>query len=136
MSEKVKRPITGRASIQVLRVPKRLLTLNEYIDIERGNRYAAAKAKKGQEMIIASYIKAQKIEPVTRPVILEYTWTMKTKRMDKDNISFAQKFIQDALVKTGILPNDGWNDIVGFSHSFVHSKSILHDHVAVRIIEQ
>ena len=30
---------------------------------------------------------------------------------DRDNIAFAKKFINDALVACGVLPNDGWRNI-------------------------
>ena len=36
----------------------------------------------------------------------------------KDNIAFAKKFIQDALVETGVLRNDGWSEIEGFTDNF------------------
>lgn len=36
-----------------------------------------------------------------------------------DNISsFGRKVIQDALVKAGVLRNDGWKEIRGFSDRF------------------
>lgn len=52
------------------------------------------------------------------PVTILYKWIEPNKKRDKDNICFAQKFIQDALVKKGVIPNDGWNEIKGFVHTF------------------
>ena len=42
---------------------------------------------------------------------IEYTWYEADRRRDKDNIAFAKKFINDALVECGVLPNDGWRNI-------------------------
>jgi len=55
---------------------------------------------------------------VTGPVIMHYTWYERTKRRDKDNIAFAKKFVQDALVKAGVLQGDGWAYIQGFTDNF------------------
>ena len=53
------------------------------------------------------------------PVYIKYTFYEKTKRRDLDNIAgFAHKVIQDALVAQGILKNDGWANIRGFSDEF------------------
>lgn len=42
---------------------------------------------------------------------------------DLDNISsFGRKVIQDALVKTKVLQNDGWSNIIGFCDSFSVDK--------------
>ena len=56
---------------------------------------------------------------IDRPVFIYYRFYEKNKRRDLDNISgFAHKVIQDALVKNGILENDGWANITGFDDSF------------------
>lgn len=49
----------------------------------------------------------------------EHTWYERDRRRDKDNISsFGRKVIQDGLVKAGVLANDGWAQIAGFSDEF------------------
>lgn len=56
---------------------------------------------------------------IDKPVYMEYTWYEKNKRRDLDNISsFGRKVIQDSLVHTHVLKNDGWKEIVGFSDTF------------------
>ena len=56
---------------------------------------------------------------IEKPVFMEYRWYEKNRRRDLDNISsFGRKVIQDALVQTRVLVNDGWNEIVGFSDQF------------------
>ena len=54
---------------------------------------------------------------------MRYLWVEKNRRRDKDNISsFGRKVIQDALVKMGVLRNDGWENIEGFSDNFAVDK--------------
>lgn len=54
---------------------------------------------------------------------MKYKWFEKDRRRDLDNISsFGRKVIQDALVKTRVLENDGWRHIVGFSDEFYIDK--------------
>ena len=55
---------------------------------------------------------------VQRPVAMRYLWVEKNKRRDKDNIAFAKKFIQDALVKEKVLENDGWTQIERWTDAF------------------
>ncbi|GHU57537.1 hypothetical protein AGMMS49975_23280 [Clostridia bacterium] len=67
------------------------------------------------------------------PVTLDYLWVEKNRKRDKDNIAFAHKFIQDALVKSGKLINDGWAGVAGFSHRFTLDKK--YPRVEVEITE-
>lgn len=97
----------------------RLPSLNEYINAERSSKYAAAGLKKSTEMIIAYHIPAaMRRIMIKNPVHIAYTWIEPDKRRDKDNIAFGKKFIQDALVKAGVLSNDGWKQITGFTDDF------------------
>lgn len=60
---------------------------------------------------------------IEKPVFMEYTWIEPSRRRDKDNISsFGRKVIQDALVSTGVLKDDGWKYVVGFSDRFEVDK--------------
>lgn len=99
-------------------IPSSLPTLNEYINAERTNRYKAAEMKRTAEKLLMWHIKMQGIVKMTKPVRIEYKWIMPDRKKDKDNIAFAKKFIQDALVKMKVLANDGWNNIDGFTDAF------------------
>jgi len=124
--------ITGFGNVQFLHIDFVLPTLNEYINAERSNRYASAKMKKIAEKMIGLFIARSKLIPAISPVMMNYYWRVKNRRKDKDNIAFGMKFIQDALVKNGILKNDGWNDIANFSHIFILDKD---EGVSVEIAE-
>jgi len=102
-----------------LTIPYILPGLNEYIGIERQNKYAAAQVKKNIESGIIFLIKQQLPQlSIKEPIVIDYTWIEPNKRRDKDNIAFAKKFIQDALVKAGVLNNDGWDFVADFSDKF------------------
>lgn len=58
----------------------------------------------------------------TEPVNFVYEWHEKNCMRDKDNIAFAKKFIQDALVQYGVLKNDGWGEVADFSDQFFVDK--------------
>ena len=48
--------------------------------------------------------------------------------------SFARKVIQDALVKTGTLHDDGWDYVTGYLDNFKVDKQ--HPRIEVQFIEQ
>lgn len=106
-----------------LTIPGTLPGLNEYISAERSNKYQAAQMKKQAEYVIIQTIRTQ-LRNVTIhvPIIINYLWVEKNARRDKDNIAFAKKFIQDGLVKAGIIGNDGWEWIDGFTDEFSIDK--------------
>ena len=91
----------------------RLPSLNDYIEAERANRYAAANMKKKWQDYIAIEIRIAKLKKVEKPVVIFYRHFVPDKRRDRDNITaIAHKFTQDALVATGILKDDGWDSVV------------------------
>ena len=100
-------------------IPGALPGLNEYINAERNNKHKAAKMKKQAEHTIILFIKQQlRGLKIQRPVLINYLWVEKNARRDKDNIAFAKKFIQDSLVKAGVIENDGWERVEGFTDEF------------------
>lgn len=71
---------------------------------------------------------------ITKPVILKYNFFEPNKKRDLDNISaFAHKVIQDSLVKTEVLKNDGWNEITGYIDQFYLDKE--NPRIEVTIVE-
>ncbi len=100
--------------------------LNEYIDLERGKagkQRANALKQRTQQVIGAAINKQLRGVRFTRPVTMHYTWVEKNRRRDKDNIAFARKFVQDALVRARVLENDGWRHVEGFTDSFAVDKN-------------
>lgn len=116
----------------LLTIPGKLPGLNDYIDAERTNRHKGAKMKADIGNTIAVEIRqCMRGVRIKSPVFMEYLWIEPNRRRDLDNISsFGRKVIQDALVSTGVLKNDGWKHIVGFSDRFEVDK----EHPRIEII--
>lgn len=104
----------------LLVIPGRLDNLNDYISAERSSRYKGAEMKLSNETVVICAIrKCLKGVKIDSPVFMEYLWVERNKRRDLDNISsFGRKVIQDALVRSRVLKNDGWKEITGFTDTF------------------
>lgn len=111
--------------------------LNEYSDIERraSGAQAAARLKRDTQELIGWYIRAQlRGLRIERRARLEYLWVEPNRRRDMDNIAFAHKFVQDALVEQGVLGGDGWRYISGFVDTFDVDRQ--RPRVEIKIIEE
>lgn len=97
--------------------------LNEYTRANRSNRYEGAMLKKQNEDIVYwSIVQAKLIRIVNYPITLKITWYEPNLKRDIDNIVFATKFIQDALVRAKILKNDGQKQINRITHDVFVDK--------------
>jgi hypothetical protein len=98
-------------------------TANEMINIERRNKYLAAKLKATTERdLIREMIASFKTVPeeTQYPVHMTYTWHRKNKRTDPSNIAWGTKYIEDALQRAGILRNDGPREVASITHQYVY----------------
>jgi hypothetical protein len=95
-------------------------TLNEYIKVERTRRIGAILASKLKREVEANLMGEMLSQGIGKfkNVKLYYMWYRTSRREDKDNIAYGQKFVQDSLVKIGVIKNDGWKEIEGFEHDF------------------
>ena len=100
-----------------------LPSLNEYINAERSNKYAAAKIKKNATNAVLWAIKTQKCKETFEQFSLVINYFCKDKRKDKDNIAFQKKFILDGMQKAGIIANDGWNNVTDWEEHFWIDKN-------------
>lgn len=115
-------------------IPGRLDGLNEYTSSNRTNRYKANNDKKINQMHIQYAIKKAGLNKVNEyPVRLRINWYEPNKKRDLDNIVFATKFIQDALVNEGILANDSQKYINGLEHHVYCDKE--NPRIEVEILE-
>lgn len=79
--------------------------------------------KQRNEEIVMESIMASGMRKVTEyPVGLRISWHDSSKR-DWDNVAFAIKFIQDAMVRKGILENDSQKYISSIHYDFFHVRS-------------
>ena len=85
-------------------------------------------------LILRGQLKGLKID---KAIFITYRFFEPNKRRDLDNISaFAHKVIQDALVKSGIIRNDGWKEIVGFVDTFAVDKERPRIEVILQEVEE
>lgn len=85
----------------------RFPSLNEYTNSNRTNRYKGSKMKRDCQEIAFKAILSDKVPKVYKyPIRLKITWYEPNMRRDVDNITFASKFIMDALVEAEIITDD------------------------------
>ena len=117
-------------------IPQKLCSLNEYVAACRSNAYMGAKFKKDVEEVIGWSIRqalaSKTLHKVDKPVIIKMTFSERTKRRDVDNIQSSQKFVLDALVKTGVLVDDSRKYVKQIYHEIIDDKK---DYVVVELIE-
>lgn len=113
-------------------IPGTLPGLNDYVRAERANKFKAAKFKKRIEARIGWSIREQLPGVHFKgPVSINYLWCEPNRRRDKDNVAWAKKMIQDALVSCRVLDGDSWRHIVAFSDHFAVDRD--NPRVEVRI---
>lgn len=112
-------------------IPGTLPDLNDYLHAERQTIRNRSKfttkgntLKQINQMAIIREIRSQlKGLHIDNQIHITYLFVEKNKRRDKDNVaSFAMKVIQDALVRSGTIDNDGWKNIEGFICDFAVDK--------------
>ncbi len=128
--------IPGNLASYRLTIPGRLPGLNEYTTACRTDPRAGNRMKREAQTTVQWMIRAQlhrmKIE---KPVFMLFTFYEQDRRRDRDNVSsFARKVIQDALVKSGTLQDDGWDYVTGYLDNFKVDKQ--HPRIEVQFIEQ
>lgn len=121
----------------LLTIPGMLPNLNNYIAAERTNRHKGAEMKADSGNIVAVAIRqCLRGVSIEKPVEMHYLWYEPNKRRDKDNVSsFGRKVIQDALVQCGVLKDDGWKYVVGFSDRFEVDKKNPRIEILIREVE-
>lgn len=108
---------------------------NEFIKANRSNPYLGNRMKQDAEDLVCWYIKTQlRGVHIKKQIHISYLFVEKNQRRDKDNIaSFGMKVIQDALVTSGVINNDGWKNIKSFDCDFAVDKD--NPRIEVELIE-
>lgn len=116
-------------------IPGKLHSLNEYISACRRNPHVGAKMKKDDQTQVEWFIRSQlRGVRFKTPVRMDYTWFEKNKKRDLDNVSsYGRKVIQDALVHCGVITDDSWKQVTGFSDRFYVDR--LEPRIEVEIVE-
>lgn len=97
----------------------RMMTLNQWNLISRAKRgmYTASSHKKKIENRIIPLFNHQTVN--NKENYWQFSWYLKDKRTDLDNISFMQKFILDAAQHAGVIANDNLNQVIEIRHTFI-----------------
>lgn len=120
---------------QTFTILGRLDDLNTYTSANRTNAYKGAKMKGDNEKVVKFYAKLDQIQKIEHyPIHIKIKWYEKDKRRDIDNITFAVKFINDALVKLDILKDDNQKCINSIEHEVLVDKE--NPRIEVTLIEQ
>lgn len=102
----------------VFEIPGRLSGLNEIIKEANVGRYIGNRHKRQQTELCGQHIVSQRVPIFDAPIRIGFEWFEFNQRRDVDNITAGAKFILDALVETGRIPNDGRRWIKEISHLF------------------
>lgn len=96
-----------------------LPNLNEYIKSINGSRYSGNSLKQNATDICyyaGMEQKSRDFVPISTPAQFDFVWFCRDKKVDPDNFTSAgRKFFLDGIQKAGIITNDGWKNVGGFS---------------------
>lgn len=100
-----------------------LTDFNTYSNAERTHRQKAARIKKKETYRVMASFLPYRLEEPKLPINLKIKWVCKNRMKDKDNISFAKKFIFDGMQQAGYIKNDGWGEIGSWTEEFLIDKN-------------
>lgn len=106
--------------IEMLTIPGKLPTNNEYINAARTNRFKAASLKRKTQDAIRWHMK--KLPQFKGHVYVGFIWVRPDARSDKDNVAFAKKFILDALQEELVIEKDSWKLCTPFDLGYLIDK--------------
>ena len=104
-----------------IEIPLKMPSINEFINQCRYNKYAGNNYKQNVQAEIYPYIK--NMPKLEKPVKIDFHWYEGNRKRDLDNVSYAKKFILDALVKYGKLKDDNRKNVCAFTDNFYYTKN-------------
>lgn len=103
-------------------IPFKFPSLNEYIAACRSNRYMGATMKRNIQNTISYYL--CKLPVFEKPAYFSFIWVEGNHKRDWDNVTYAKKFILDALVGLGKLKDDRQKFVKGWSEEGAYEKGV------------
>lgn len=114
-------------------------SLNNYLAEVGKNPKAGGRLKRQYVMIATNAIRRDlKRWKTSKPVILHYTFAepQKGAKRDRGNIfGLADKFIEDALRDCKVIPDDGPQYVVNFTHDFIYTAGTPYIRVEIEEVE-
>jgi hypothetical protein len=102
-------------------VPGPLPSFNDMIAAAKGHGgrgYGYSKLKKAWTDTVWALAKAARM-PSFQRARLGFLWVEKARRRDPDNVAAGgRKLVLDGLVKAGVLPEDGWDEVQSWTDTF------------------
>lgn len=115
-------------------------SLNDYLAEMGRNPKCGGKYKRQYIMIATNAIRRDlKRFKTDKTIILHYTFAepYKGNKRDRGNIfSLADKFIEDALRDCKVIPDDGPQYVVNFTHEFIYTDGTPFIRVEIEEVEQ
>ena len=109
---------------QELWIPGPLPGMNETIAAAKGfggRGYGYSKIKHRWTEAVQLLAKAAQLKPVSS-ARFSFVWRERKRSRDPDNFTAARKFVLDGLVAAGVIPDDGWAEVLGFSDAWTVSR--------------
>jgi len=105
-------------------IPLKFPSLNEYINLERRNKFAAAKMKREWTDLVIDYCNLRKDRFINKihkyPVTIIFNIHEKDKRRDIDNVSsLVSKFCLDGMQKAEIIKKDSQQYVEKIEHNVI-----------------
>jgi len=108
-------------------------------DIVRKHWRVYTNLKKQWGAVVGYALMAAKIQPLALAHI-SFEWhepvRQRKQRRDPDNIIFGEKFVLDAIVVCGILPDDGMDEVLSLTHTWKQVKSSQRGGVQVTLTSE
>lgn len=100
-----------------------MASLNDYILACRTSPWKGNKFKHEEQDKVKYFIGESGLKRIDGELQALFLFYEPNKKRDLDNISgWAHKVVMDALVTSGILENDGWKQITGYTDCFYVDK--------------
>jgi len=97
--------------------------MNTYIKALSTYRLKGSEIKRVATDKVAWETKKYATRKLPPPYHITFNWYCKDRKKDKDNISsMGRKCILDGLQKSGVIPQDSWNVVDGFTDLFFLDK--------------
>ena len=105
-------------------IPGRLPTKNEALASARsqGGRYRFNVIKRNNMERIALLARHARI-PAFESAHFRFEWIEMNEKRDPDGVTFGASYVLDALQHAGVLPNDGWRQVLSIAHRWWVDKA-------------
>lgn len=107
---------------QEFTIKDRMPNLNDYVNALKKHRNAGDDMRDEWHDVVVQECRVAGLGRFTEPVFIEFNWYEPNYKRDIDNVAFAKKFILDGLQKAGVLQNDNYRWVKGFSDKFHYRK--------------